>query len=184
MPPARADAEEPAHQDELAEQQRAHDCGKNRARPAEQQSNNDELGDGHHDAGKPRRAINSELHRQRAHAHAFVALDRFEIVERHDAMGADAIEQGERDDSPIGQARRHHRGARKPGQPFVADRHRRIAPPAVLLQPHRRRAVGPSERETQRRRDQDPNAERRGEGQRQRRPQTSDVEAPSARNAS
>ena len=49
-----------------------------------------------------------------------VALDRLEIIERHDPVRADAVERGEDDDAPIRQRRRHHGGAGEPRQPLVA----------------------------------------------------------------
>ena len=99
------------------------------------------------------RASDAELHRQRAHAHAGVALDGLEVVERHDAVRADAVEQRRAAGcaSPAGVAE-HDGGAGEPGQALVADADGGVAPPAVLLQPERRRAVGPGERQARRRR--------------------------------
>ena len=47
-------------------------------------------------AGHARRTLHAKLHGKRAHAHARVALDGLEVVERHDAMGARRIEQRQR----------------------------------------------------------------------------------------
>ena len=62
-----------------------------------------------------------------------------------------------------GIARRHDRGAGEPGQSFVAERAGRVAPPAVLLQPERRCAVGPGERQPEDGGAEHPGAERGGD---------------------
>ena len=82
-------------------------------------------------------------------AHPPVALDRLEIVQHHDADGAEAVERRHGDDAAVGQAPRHHRGAGEPGQALVAERHGGRPPPAALLQAQRRRAVGPGQRQAQ-----------------------------------
>ena len=61
-------------------------------------------------------------------AHAAFAFDRLEVVERHDAVRADAVERGEQQDAPVRQRREHHGRAGEPGQALVAERRRRRCP--------------------------------------------------------
>jgi len=70
--------------------------------------------------------------------------------------------------------------AGQPGESLIAGAACRVAPPAVLLQSQRRRAVGPCERQSGRGGSEDQGAQRRGHEQRKRGPDDSDVQAPPA----
>ena len=70
----------------------------------EQESDDDHLRRRHHDAGELHRAPDAELDRQRADAETAIPLDRLEIVQGHDPVRAQAIQDRERDDSGVGQA--------------------------------------------------------------------------------
>ena len=52
----------------------------------------------HHHAGELAALLDAEMDRQRADAHAGIAFDGLEIVERHDAVRADAVERGKHED--------------------------------------------------------------------------------------
>ena len=49
-----------------------------------------------------RAAYSRRVARQRADAHLAVALDGLEIVQRHDAVRAEAVERGDSDDGQLG----------------------------------------------------------------------------------
>ncbi len=120
---------------------------------------------------------------QRPDAHAPVALEGLEIVERHDPVRTDAVGQRNSEDARIGRAAGGNGGPRHPRQAFVAEAHHAVADPAVALEAERRRAVAPGEREPEKRREechwteQEPH-ERRHEG-----PGDRDPEPPLSRDA-
>ena len=64
----------------------------------------DDLRQGHDHACEFCRICLAKLHRQRTDAHLLVAFDGLEIIQRHDAMGTNAVEQGEIDDFIGGRA--------------------------------------------------------------------------------
>jgi hypothetical protein len=69
-----------------------------------------------------RGALRAEQHGQGAHAHASVAGDRLEVVERHDAVRAQPVEQRQQQDAPV-RARAPERDG-GPGDPGRATRTR------------------------------------------------------------
>ena len=86
-------------------------------------------------------------------------FDRLEVVQRHDAVRADAVQRGQRQRAPAGHRAVGHDGrAGDPGQAFVAQAAGGIAPPAVALQAHRRRAVGPGQQQADQRPRRSPTA--------------------------
>ncbi len=151
--------------------------------PGQQQGHHRGLRRRHHPAGEAGGAVGAEPDRQRADAGAPVALHRLEVVEGHDAVGAQAVEGGEPDDPPVRQGAAHHGGTGEPGQALVAEAASRVAPPAVALQPHRRRAVEPGERQPEHACAQHPGPEQGGDRERDERPGDRHVEAPAARDA-
>ena len=92
--------------------------------PGDEQSDDDDLRRSHNDAGQPNGPIDAELHGQRANAEPAIAVDRFEVVQGHDPVRAEAVEQGDRDDPEVREARGHDRGAGEPGQAFVGEGYR------------------------------------------------------------
>ena len=60
------------------------------------QRDDHELRQRHDQAGEPGGAVDAERDRQAGKAHLAVAFDRLEVVERHDAMRAEAVEQRQR----------------------------------------------------------------------------------------
>ena len=79
-------------------------------------------------------------------------------------MGAHAVERGQRKRTALRHGTTgHHRGTGRPGQAFVTEPARGIAPPAVFLQAQRRRAVGPCQQQTDHRGTEAPRAERGGD---------------------
>ena len=111
--------------------------------PADQQADDDELRHGHNNGRKSCGIRNTELDGKGHEAHLAIAFDGFEIIERHDAMRTNAIEQGQGDNRVRGHAMHHDGGARKPRQPFVANGNRAIAKPAIFLETERRHTIGP-----------------------------------------
>ena len=71
-----------------------------RAIPHGQQGDDDDLRQRHDQARNPRRALGTKSNRQGLDAGLDVALDCLEIVECHDAMRADRIEQRQDDHRP------------------------------------------------------------------------------------
>ena len=175
--------EETRHQRELAGEQQADEPGVPDPVPRREQRDDDHLRHGHHDAGEAGCVVGAHLHGQGEQPHAPVALHRLEIVERHDAVRTDRIEQCDHQDAPVRERGRHHGRTGEPGQALVAERHRRVAPPPVLLQPQRRRRVDPGQDQPEQGRAEDPGPERRGDRQRQEGPGEGEVEAPAARDA-
>ena len=156
-------AEEAAHQHELHRQQRAHPGGVQGLLPVQQQGDHGQLRQRHDPAGHLSRALRPQANRQRADAHARVAVDRLEVVERHDAVRAERCRARPAPASArLGAPPDITRGAGDPGQALVAQPAGCIAPPAVALQAQRRRAVGPGQRQAEDRRRQRPRA--RGAG--------------------
>ncbi len=164
-------AQQPAHQQHLRAQQQAHAGGMDGEAPGKQQRHHATCGTAiTAQASRAARSAPSD-DRQRAHAHLPVALDGLEIVQRHDAVRAEAVERGHRHDGAMRQAACHDGGAGEPGQPFVAGAARRVAQPAVQLQAQRRRAIGPGQRQAEHGGAERPRAQRGRDGQRQQRPE-------------
>jgi hypothetical protein len=110
------------------------------------QINHNHLRHNHRQAGELGRGLGAHLHRQRGDTHPGVAFDRFEIVERHDAMRAKAIQKGDDENLAARDAERGGGGG-DPGQGLIGKAAGRIAPPAVALEPERRCRIGPGERQ-------------------------------------
>ena len=91
--PAARVPEEARHQRELADQQGGDGRGVDGTPPGEEQRNDHDLRRRHDDAGEPRRAPGAELHGQRANAEPRVAGDRLKVVEGHDAVRAETVEE-------------------------------------------------------------------------------------------
>ena len=152
--------------------------------PFDQHDHHHRLRPGHQEAGRAGGAIDAQLHRQRADAHLLVALDRLEVVERHDAVRTHAVEQGQQHRPLTGPAAGgHHRGTGDPGQALVRQPAGRIAPPAVAFQAQRRGAVGPGQQQAHGGGGKAHRAQHQAHRQRQQRPQHRDVQPPAARHA-
>jgi|GEM_PF-5866863 len=81
--------------------------------------------------------FDAELHRQGADAEFLVAFDGLEVVQRHDPVGAQAVQDGKDQDARVRQAGRHDRRPREPGKAFIAESAGGITEPAVLFQSER-----------------------------------------------
>jgi hypothetical protein len=67
-----------------------------RAAPDEEERDHHHLRQRHADAGDLGRDLGADDDGKRAHAHLPVAFQRLEIVERHDAVRAEPVENGHR----------------------------------------------------------------------------------------
>ncbi len=170
--------EEASHHQRLNRQQRRHARGVQRLPPVDQQRDDSPLRQRHRPARHLRRALRPQAHRQRADAHARVAADRLEVVQRHDAVRAGAVERRQDQRAQARRAAGHDRGAGDPRQALITKPAGRVAPPTVLLQAQRRRAVGPGEQQPESGGSEDPRPDGECSNERQQRPRDRHVQAP------
>jgi len=134
--------------------------------PAHQQKNDDNLRHDHDPAGEPDGPFDAELHRQGADAEFLVAFDGLEVVQRHDPVGAQAVQDGKDQDARVRQAGRHDRRPREPGKAFISESAGGITEPAVLFQSERGGRIGPGEGEAHESGNEHPGADQPGHKQR------------------
>ena len=151
--------------------------------PDDHGEDDDQLGGDHHDAGGEAGAVRAELDGEGADSGFGVAFDGFEVVEGHDAVGAEAVEEGDEEDVGAGEGAGEDGGAGEPGDAFVADGDGGIAPPAVEFEAGRRGGIGPGEGQCDEGGAETPWAEGGAEGEGDRGPDDADVEAPLAGHA-
>ncbi len=149
-----------------------------RAAPGDQQGDDNQLRHGHDHAGDVGGAFDTELDRQRADPELAIPLDRLEVVQGHDAVRTEAVQQRDQYDARVREAGGDNGRGREPGHALIADRHRAVAPPAVQLEAQGRRAVNPGEDQGEHGGTEAPDAERAGDDQRQAGPKQGDVEPP------
>ena len=160
-----------------------HARGMVRPVPVSQQRDDDHLRQRHHRAGDAGGTLHAELNGKRPHAHALVALDGLEVIERHDAVGAQRIEQRQDQDRPGRNAAQQSGRTGEPRQAFIAETHREIAPPAILLEAQRRCRIGPGGGAAEAGGPEHDRTDQRRNGKRQERPDNRDIEPPAARHA-
>ena len=144
----------------------------------QQQGDHRDLRDRHHRAGDARGTLHAELNGKRADAHPLVAFNGLEVIERHDAVGADRIEQRQKEDRPGGNAAQQRGRTGEPWQPFIAEADRRIAPPAIGLEAEWRRTIGPGGGEPEHARPKHHRPDERRHGKRQATPGNGDPQPP------
>ena len=98
------------------------------------------------------------------------------------SVGTGAVDERQPQDARIGHGARHHGGGREPRQALVTERNHGIAPPAVLLQPDRRCAVGPGQQQPEHGGGEHELPQQRSHQQRHEGPANGDVKTPPARN--
>lgn len=107
-----------------------------------------------------------------------IALERLEIVERHDAMRAEGIEQRHGHDEEARRARRQDGRAREPRQALVAERDEARPPPARPLEADRLDRIGPGREHAEDGGAEAPGAQHPAHGEREHGHEECDIEPP------